>query len=226
MHPQVNERAAAGTGFIPKPAARAAVAAQIGGLGVIQIAKIPLIDEILHHRAVVAEPADEPDHQQLAAALRRVPHGLGLCHIHGHGLFAQHMETRLQRRNRTRGVGRVPGADAHRVQLLLRHHVLHVGVQPGHPVPLALFLQPLLVDVAECGQFHPGIGLIAGNVHLGNAAHADDAHLDFLFHMLCSPLSNQRLQEVDRQTDVSLRIVPDLPLDGQIARIADVVQRA
>ena len=48
----------------------------------------------------------------------------------------------------------------------------------------ALFLEALLVDIAECVELYVGTAFVAGNVALRNAADADDTDLD-LCHNSC-----------------------------------------
>ena len=186
MHAQIDQRAAAGAGLVAEPAAGVAVTADVVGLGVVKLAEVAGADEVLQHVHVIAVAADKTHHQQLAALLGGSHHLLGLLSVHRHGLFAQNMHTGIQCGNGALGVGTVPGTDGNSIQLLVLHHFVHIGVQMGDTVLFAFFLQALFVDIAERNDLHIGVGLVAADVHLGDAADADNAYFQ-LAHISFPP---------------------------------------
>jgi len=179
MNAQIDQRSAAGAGFVAEPAAGAAVAAQISGLGVIDIAKITVVDKILQDLAVIAVAAHEADHQQLVIILCGLLHRESLRGVHCHRFFAEHILAGIQRGDGAFGMRGVPGADAHGIQLGKLEHFVLVGEQAGDAVLFALRLQALPVDIAECVKFHVRIVQITVDVAFGDVSHADDADLDF-----------------------------------------------
>ena len=185
MHAQVDQRAAAGALLVAEPAAREALAAQVGGLGVVDFAELVVVDEVLEQAAVVAEAAHKADHQQLAVPAGGVGHRLGLLRVHGHGLLAQHVLAGVQGGDGALGVRGVPGAHADRVELRAgREHVVHVQEAAGriHMILVAAMVQVPLVDVAQGVELHVRVLGVGGQMHAGNAAAADDGDLEFLVH--------------------------------------------
>ena len=183
MHAQIDQRAAAGARLIAEPAAWAALAAQVGRLGIIDIAQAIVIDQILHDGAVVAETADEADHQQAVVALSRFEHPLRFGGVHGHGLFTQNVLARVQRGDGAFGVRRVPGADGNGVDLRqFGEHLVLVGVQAGDMILFRAAMKVLFVDVAKGVNFNVGVLRIRVEMAAGKAAAADNRNLQFLIH--------------------------------------------
>ena len=115
MHAEVNERTAAAVRLVTEPPARTAVAAEVVGLGIIEVAHRPAVEEGLHHLGVPSEAADEADHQHLAGLVGSLLHLLGLKTVHRHRLLTDDVGAGLQRgdgRILMLGVPRAEEADA------------------------------------------------------------------------------------------------------------------
>ncbi|MNP80010.1 hypothetical protein D3C76_1779740 [compost metagenome] len=61
MHPDINQRAAAGTFDIREPATRIAQTTQTGGFGIIDLAQLTLVDKLLQNLCIVAIAANKTD---------------------------------------------------------------------------------------------------------------------------------------------------------------------
>ena len=182
MHAQIDQRAAAGAGLVAEPAARATLAAQVGRLGIVNIAKVAVIDEVLQNGAVVAEAAHEADHEELAVLFGGFLHTASLIGVHGHGLFAQYMLAGVERGDGALGMSRVPGAHAYRVQLGEFNHFVNVGEQAGHAVFLGAALHRLFIYIAQRVYLDVGVERICAQMHARNVTVADNAYFEFLIH--------------------------------------------
>ena len=69
MHPKVNQRAAAGTLFIRKPAAGIAGAADAFGFYKINLAQVAVVNKGFGNFSALHKTADKANHQQLAVFL-------------------------------------------------------------------------------------------------------------------------------------------------------------
>ena len=178
---QVDQRAAAGAGLVAEPAAGEAAAAQVGGLGVVDVAEEALLHEVAGGRRVVAVTADEAQHQQLAVFVGGLFHGHGLFGVHSHGLFAQHVTAGVERGDGTLRVGAVPGADADQIRLEFLQHGIAIGIAVRDAVTGGVLLRLFKVDVAAGHDLHRvAQRLITAHVAVADAAAADNA--DFQCH--------------------------------------------
>ena len=181
MHAQIDERAAAGAGFVAEPAARVAVAAQIGGLRVVKLAKEVLLHEIAQQSGAFFKAPHKAHHEQLAGLFGGFLHLNGLCCGKCHRLFAEHVLAGFQRGNGARRVGGVPGAHAHGVDL--RHfpeHLRLVGEQALHAVFFTHHPHTVGVDIAKRDKLRVRVVQIRLNVVVGNISCANDGNFHFL----------------------------------------------
>ena len=182
MDTQVDEGAAGGILLMGEPAAGAAVTAEIGGLGVIEIAEEILVPQLFDELAVPAVPADKADLQKFPGTLCGFQHLLRRSSGIGHGLFAEDIFPGFQRQNGAGSVLVVPGADADGIQLRQSlQHFRFIGVKAGDAEAGAFFFQTLFVDVTEGVQLYVGICLVGFDMAFCNVSDADDGNFDF-FH--------------------------------------------
>ena len=187
MHAEVDERPAARTGFVFKPAAGASVAPIIGGLRIINFAEFSFLYEGARQIGVFAESAHESQSEQLARLFGMGAHFFGFRRAHRHRLFAEHMFARIERRDGAGGVRRVPGTYAYGVKFRkLRQHFVAVGIKPVDVIEFAFGGENFFIDIAQCVQFAALVIQICGGVLLRDIAGADDADLKF-FHYFVLP---------------------------------------
>ena len=115
-------------------------------------------------------------------------HGARVLDGAGHGLFGDHIAAQPQRLDGHGGVQVVRQADVHHVDVLERDHLMPVGIA----LRAGLFHglgQAILADVAHRGDFHVRHAHERGDVHLADAAAADDGRPEFsLLHCHVPPV--------------------------------------
>ena len=125
--------------------------------------------------------AHEAEHEQPAVLLCGGLHCERLLGAHRHGLLAKDVAARVERSYGAFGVGAVPCADAHGVQLVLGEHIIAVVVAILNAVSLGVALCLLKIDVAAGDDLDlVAQSLVAVHVGVAYAAVADDS--DFQCH--------------------------------------------
>ena len=175
MDADVKQRAAAGDLLVREPAAGVPGAAQAGGLGVVDLAEVPGVDEGLQHLAVRGVAAHEADLDHRVVGLDDALELLRLGEGAGDRLLDQHVLARLDSGDRPLGVGVVPGADRDAVDLGIGEQLAGVGVGAPGAVLVGDLLGALEVHVRHGDQLDVGVLRVRGEVGLGDAPGADDA---------------------------------------------------
>jgi len=127
------------------------------------------------------EPLVHADHQVTLGFLGRGDHLPGLGAGGGHGLFDQHVQTTLERRDGLRGVQGVGRGHDHGVQVGLVEHLLPTG--EGHAAEtLGLLGRTPLHRVRDRGDHGVGVcGALGQVAALGDGTGADECVAGGLF---------------------------------------------
>ena len=188
MHAEVNQRTAAGKRLIAEPTARAASAAQINGLCIINIAEQACVDAFFDSLGILAEAADKTDLKQLARALCGVQHFLCLRSVERHRLFAKNVDARLERFNRRVAMRAVPGRYADCIQIFFLIHFAAIGINRGNAVFFRIFLCLFAVDITACDHLDRiRQSLIAHHMILADPAGTDNTDSEFTIHIVFLP---------------------------------------
>ena len=67
-------------GLVTEPAAGVAVATQVRGFGVVEVAESTAVPEVVQHAHILSEPAYKTDHQKFSVPHGGIAHGLRLFH--------------------------------------------------------------------------------------------------------------------------------------------------
>ena len=143
MHAEVYERASPGEFFAGEPAAHArdTVAAHPGRLGVVDPAKVPLLDVPLERLHVAPLALGKSDVYRPISPPRRVYYPLCLFAVARERLLAENVSAPFEGGYGDRGVQVVRRPDAHDVEVVAGDEILPGGVQVLYTVALAELAQ-------------------------------------------------------------------------------------
>jgi len=174
VNAEVDQRTAAGVGLVAEPVAGEAGAAEIRYLRAVDVSEVSLVYKVERGCRIVSVTADEADHEKLAVAAGAFFQSLG--GVHRHGLFAEHVYSRVERKHRAGLVLTVPCTYADRVKLAFLEHLLFVGVAFLEAVSFDKSVGALLFNVAAGDELDPIAELlVAGCVKICDCAAADDS---------------------------------------------------
>ena len=168
--------------LVGKPAGRGAAAAEIGGLGVVDVAELTLVQQLTNQRILRIEAAWYAE-QELHAGL--LHGGLGferMLQAVCKRLFAQDVLAGLGGGDGHGRVAVVPGTDVHSVDVLVRQQFFDGSVSVRDPEALGKSLRTLQIEVGDGDDLRLVARRVRGHVGIrGDVAGADDADTDF-FH--------------------------------------------
>ena len=170
-------------GLFDKGTVRDAATAAAAGLDVIDLAQHTAVHDALDHLHVFIHARLEADGEQLAALFLGAHDFHSLFGGDAHGLFQQHVHTRVERVDGGLRVGHVIGAVAHRVELFRLQHGGVVRVIPGalHAPLLSERFRLAGDQVGQGDDFHIVHLEEALNMGFGDPAGADNAVLQLAF---------------------------------------------
>ena len=134
--------------------------ASIGGLEGLDVAAAAVVERDLEHAA---------------RAVRGIHHRLRLGRGARDRLLAEHVDARVQRADRDRGVQEGRDGDADDVEVAVGDEVLPVAVEPGDAVLLAEVGARAVLHAGDGDELDAGEGVVRVHVLLAGPAEADDA---------------------------------------------------
>ena len=122
-------------------------------------------------------------HQQLARFIARRNHILDQSGVWREGFFADNVLARLKGGDGQRGVVIVRRAN---IDIWIAEQILNTRVSLGYIQVVGPCIEDLGADVAAGGEIGVFGSFPPGNMRPGNSADADNAYLEFVWHLVLS----------------------------------------